>query len=159
MSYDKRCGLLTGHYKDKTSTTTAAYKFRQCIQNRTETVEEFSHRLERVAQPCEVGTHLNRAMKDQFIAGLSAQSIKRKILSCPDKEIDKLCKVFKIAHTEDIAANHAEEVTPPAPRADDNDETTTTGAHKLRPDAAKSKRAPLEPAKQRGRSIRGLRVT
>ena len=130
-------------------TTTAAYKFHQCVQNRTEPIEECSHCLKRAAQPCEFGTHLDRAMKDQFIPGLSSQSIKRKILSCPDREIDKFSKVFKIAHTEYIAATHAEELTRPASRADDNDETTTIGAHKLIPDVAKSKCAPSEPAKQR----------
>ena len=142
-SYDELCALLTEHYKDKTTTTTAAYKFRQCVQHRTDSVEEYSHRLKRAAQPCEFGTHLDRAMKDQFIAGLSSQSIKRKILSCPDKDIDKFNKVFKIAHTEDIAAAHAEELTRPAQCTDDDD-VGTTGTHKLMPDKGnyKPKRTP-----------------
>ena len=57
--YAEIATLLTDHYKEKSTTTTATFKFRQCIQRREETVTEFSHRLKRAAVPCEFATHLD----------------------------------------------------------------------------------------------------
>ena len=47
---------------------------------------DFSNRLKRAAVNCKFGDHLDRALKDQFVAGLSDPDIKRKILTSRDAE-------------------------------------------------------------------------
>ena len=119
--YAEIATLLTDHYKEKSTTTTATFKFRQCIQRREETVTEFSHRLKRAAVPCEFATHLDRAMKDQFVAGLFSVEIKKKILTSADTDTSTFGKVLKIAENEFVASAQAQELAPsslPAYRPD-----------------------------------------
>ena len=73
--YAQIATILQDHYKTKTSRTTATHRFRQCTQNSTEAVTEFSHRLKNIAVDCQFGTHLDRALSDQFVAGLRDLSV------------------------------------------------------------------------------------
>ena len=99
--------FLQDHYKTKTSRTTATHRFRQCTQNSTEAVTEFSHRLKNIAVDCQFGTHLDRALSDQFVTGLRDLSVRKLILSKTDTDVSTFDKKFQIALTEETAVKFA----------------------------------------------------
>ena len=70
MKYSELTNLLLGHYKVKTSRTTATFLFRQCAQGPVETVTDFAHKLKNKSVDCDFGGFLDRALRDQFITGL-----------------------------------------------------------------------------------------
>ena len=69
-TFQQVCDLLKGYYKVQTSTTTASFAFRNCVQKPAECLIDFSSRLKRASVPCGFGEHLDRAPKDQFVASL-----------------------------------------------------------------------------------------
>ena len=105
--YAQIATILQDHYKTKTSRTTATHRFRQCTQNSTEAVTEFSHRLKNIAVDCQFGTHLDRALSDQFVAGLRDLSVRKLILSKTDTDVSTFDKIFQIALTEETAVKFA----------------------------------------------------
>eukprot|EP00117_Sycon_ciliatum_P038100 scpid95627/ scgid28375/ len=69
LKYQEIVGKLTDHYKVQTSRSSATHAFRNCNQLPTESVTDFSHRLQRSAVDCKFESHLDRALSDQFISG------------------------------------------------------------------------------------------
>ena len=108
--YVEICALLEDHYKVQTSRTTATYLFRQCVQSHTESVTDFAHRLKKGAVDCEFGSFLDRALRDQFIAGLRDLGMKKTILTKPDSAVKSFDSVFQLAITEEMAGKFAQQM-------------------------------------------------
>eukprot|EP00117_Sycon_ciliatum_P012587 scpid91167/ scgid13601/ len=114
-SFDEVCALLRDYYKVRRSATTASYQFRSCVQHQAgERIVDFCNRLKRAAVPCQFGDHLDRALKDQFVAGLASSDIKRKILTSADADTNKFADVVQIAEREESAITYAGQLTPGA---------------------------------------------
>ena len=79
-SFAELCTLLQNHFKPKNIEVASTYKFHQCIQEKTESVSEYSARLRRFAVDCNFGTFLTRALRDQFINEIRNSSTKKKLL-------------------------------------------------------------------------------
>ena len=116
-TFQQVCDLLKGYYKVQTFTTTASFAFRNCVQKPVERLIDFSNRLKRAAVPCEFGEHLDRALKDQFVASLCDQDIKRKILTTPDEDTQTFNNVFKLAAREERAILHSRQLSTSASTA------------------------------------------
>ena len=78
---------------------------------------------------CQFVNHLDRALTDQFIAGVRELSLRKLILSKEDGDVDTFAKVFNIALTEETASTFARQM---------QDETAADSIHhmKLRPFAS-----------------------
>ena len=50
--YSEVCEVLENYYRVKTTPTTAAFKFRQCCQKPSESVQDYANRLKRAAVDC-----------------------------------------------------------------------------------------------------------
>ena len=101
--YEELCKLLKSYFKVVKSRTTATFDFRQTTQSLTESVTDYSHRLKRSAADCQFGDFLDRALRDQFVAGVRSNVIKRKLLTTPETQITCFDDILKIATTEEKA--------------------------------------------------------
>ena len=110
-TYKENTELLKEYYQVQTSATTAAFTFRACQQKTTERLVDFSNRLKHAAVNCKFGDHLDRALKDQFVAGLSDPESKRKLLTSPNAETEKFAGVFKTAEREERAILYNRQLT------------------------------------------------
>ena len=74
------------------------------MQESGESISTFSARLRRKAGTCNFGTHLGRALRDQFISGVRQSSTKKKLLD-KDRTFDEC---IKIALAEEVATREVE---------------------------------------------------
>ena len=70
------------------------------------------NRLKRAAIKCDFGTHNDRALRDQFLAGLLNSTTRREILAKPPSDITTFQAVTKIAVARETALKAAAQITP-----------------------------------------------
>lgn len=151
-NFKEMSDILLSYYKVKKNRTTAAYQFRQCIQSAGEGVVDFGHRLKRAAVECEYGDHLDRALQDQFMAGLRDPEIKRKLLTSPDTT-KTFVDMLTVAEQLETAGQFAKELQPHAATA------STPGpdgasVHKVRHHRQQQRPAKSQPAAQSKKSVK-----
>ncbi|XP_065195792.1 uncharacterized protein LOC135827192 [Sycon ciliatum] len=129
FKYSEIVDKLKVHYKVKTSRTTATHKFRQCVQGPSESVTDYSHKLQRCAVECKFGDHLDRALCDQFVAGLRDLDTRKFILSKPDDDVKSFQNVFQLALTEETAGLFARTLQASGSA---RDQVQDDGVHELR---------------------------
>eukprot|EP00117_Sycon_ciliatum_P043835 scpid78022/ scgid31689/ len=149
----QRLGLLLCQ-----SATTASYQFRSCsIQHQAgERIVDFCNRLKRAAVPRQFGDHLDRALKDQFVAGLASSDIKRKILTSADADTNQFADVVQIAEREESAITYVGQLTPGASSLDQS--AHSSSVNKLH-STSKSRSSPNRTAPNRTADQRDRRST
>ena len=105
-TFDELCVLLSNHFKPKKLEIAETYRFHQCVQQMDETISNYSARLRRMAATCNFGDNLNRALRDQFVAGVRNADTRRKLLG-KDNSFDD---VMKIALADEAAAKEVSHV-------------------------------------------------
>jgi len=105
-TFDELCVLLANHFKPKKLEIAETYRFHQCVQQQDETISIYSARLRRMAATCNFGDNLNRALRDQFVAGVRSADTRRKLLG-KDNSFDD---VMKIALADEVAAKEVSHV-------------------------------------------------
>ena len=111
MKFSELTTLLSQHFRIKTSRTTATFLFRQCSQGPAETVTEFAHKLKNKSVDCDFDAYLDRALRDQFIAGLRDIGLKKTILTKPDADVKTFQNVQEIALAEEAATGFANQMS------------------------------------------------
>ena len=84
--------LLESHFKPKKLEIAETYRFHQCSQQPDETISVYSARLRHMASTCNFGENLNRALRDQFVAGIKSADTRKKLLG-KDNSFDEVVKV------------------------------------------------------------------
>jgi transposase InsO family protein len=102
-TFEAICTLLKDHYQPKVTVVAESFKFYQTVQTSAETVTEFASKLKRASAKCNFGTHLPRALRDQFVIGVRSQTTKKKLLA-DDKSFED-CQ--KIAIADEMAEREA----------------------------------------------------
>lgn len=88
-NYKELCQLLVNHYSPTLLEVAETFKFHtKGVQKPNETVSEFVSRLRGLASSCNFGAHLPRALRDQFVVGVSNSDTQQKLLS-EDRTFDK----------------------------------------------------------------------
>ena len=113
-SYDEIVKLLTDYYKPEVSSVAATYQFQQCRQQSTESIRDFVNKLKRQAVKCSFADHNDRALRDQFIAGLADPTTRQEILSQPADSIKSFEAVAKMAASRETALAAAAQLQQPA---------------------------------------------
>ena len=80
MKYYELVDKMTKHYAPKANVAAETFRFQECSQKEGESVKDFANRLKRLATTCEFGTHLSRALRDQFVRGLRSRNLMMKKL-------------------------------------------------------------------------------
>ena len=91
-SYDELIQLLRQHYRKKTTQMASRVKFNNLRQLDSQTIDEFDAILRRESVDCRFGTQLDDRLKDQFVAGISNDSIRKKLLDMESKPLADLVK-------------------------------------------------------------------
>ena len=131
-TFEQICDLLNGYYRVERSTMTSSFQFRDCNQRPAEKLVDYANRLKRAAVACDFGSHLDRSLKDQFMAGVYSQEIKRTILTSPDSKTKKFQDVLDIALREERAIMFAEQLTPGTTTSTRSTSTPSESVNKMR---------------------------
>jgi len=105
--------LLLGYYKPELSAVAATYQFQHVQAKDGETVRDFVNRVKKAAVPCDFGAHNDRALRDQFIAGLRDSAVRQEILSRA-AEMETFQAVVDFASGREAAARASQQLTPAA---------------------------------------------
>ncbi|XP_064465303.1 uncharacterized protein LOC135379178 [Ornithodoros turicata] len=86
---------LKKHYAPKRSVVAERYQFQRRSQKENESIGDFIVALKSLAIPCNFGAFQKEALRDRFIAGVSSDSIRCRLLALDDNEatFDKVCQV------------------------------------------------------------------
>jgi len=91
-TFDEIKNLLESHFKPKKLEIAETYRFHQCRQQAEENVSTYSARLRHMASTCNFGENLNRALRDQFVAGIKSAETRKKLLG-KDNTFDEVVKL------------------------------------------------------------------
>ena len=91
---------LRAHLKPKPLVIVERFKFHKRMQHEEESVVEYIVTLKHLATYCDFGSFLNDALHDQLVAGLSQDSMQRKLLAEDKLTFKKACE---IAQTMELA--------------------------------------------------------
>lgn len=97
---------LDDHFKPKRNEVAESFKFNTTNQKQGETLAEYIVVLKSMAQLCNFGDFLDRALRDRFICGISNESIQRKLFN--DSTVTTFQKACDIALTMETTRNNLE---------------------------------------------------
>ncbi|XP_064469903.1 uncharacterized protein LOC135384639 [Ornithodoros turicata] len=100
---------LRKHYAPKRSVVAERYQFHRRIQRDDESINEFLVPLKSLASYCKFGSFLEEALRDRFIAGLTNNSIRCRLLAMEDSEAT-LSRVCELAEAMEAAERQAREM-------------------------------------------------
>lgn len=90
-SYDEIIELLRRHYTKAPTKSLARQKLASAKQKEEESVDEFVARLRYLAIDCQYGAAmLPEVLRVQFINGIQAESLKKKLLAAEDETLEQL---------------------------------------------------------------------
>ncbi|XP_065182330.1 putative uncharacterized protein DDB_G0294196 [Sycon ciliatum] len=159
-TFEQICDLLNGYYRVERSTMTSSFQFRDCNQRPAEKLVDYANRLKRAAVACDFGSHLDRSLKDQFMAGVYSQEIKRTILTSPDSKTKKFQDVLDIALREERAIMFAEQLTPGTTTSTRSTSTPSESVNKMRATTtSKSKSASASRKPNHSQDQKGSKLT
>lgn len=95
--YGDLISVLVKHFKPKRNIVAESFKFNKRDQKQGESIAEYIVELKTMAQLCDFGDFLDRALKDRFICGILNDSIQRKLFN--DSSVDTFQKACDIALT------------------------------------------------------------
>lgn len=98
---------LKGHYNPKPLVISERYKFHCRAQKENESVADYVVELKRLAMTCDFGAFLAEALRDRFVCGLHADSIRKKLLAEVDLTFQR---ASEIALAEESASAGSETV-------------------------------------------------
>jgi len=96
--------VLKKHYSPKVLIPSERLKFNRRSQAHTESIGEFISALKQMATTCNYGQFLDQALRDRLIAGLSEESLIKKLLAEPAEmsfaQACKICLDYETVSTE-----------------------------------------------------------
>ena len=95
-SYANLVKLLKDHLGPTTNVVAERYKFRKCEQLASQSITDFIISLKATAQTCEYAAFLSDALRDQFVAGIRDQSLRKKLLTEPGLTFEKACSLVEV---------------------------------------------------------------
>eukprot|EP00731_Ephydatia_muelleri_P009514 Em0005g100a len=81
--------VLKKHYRPARLVIAERFIFHRRYQQPGEDVARYMAELRRLAKTCQFGTFLNEALRDQFVCGLSAVNIQKRLLSEADLTVER----------------------------------------------------------------------
>lgn len=103
-SYQEIIDKLKGHYSPKKLEIAETFTFNKCDQKVRQSIAEYSVELKKLANTCNFGEFLERALRDRFVCGLLSEEIRRKLLS---EEYLTFDKAYQIAINYERAESQA----------------------------------------------------
>ena len=92
VTFDALVADLDSAYGKKVSKLASKVRFQSCRQHEGQSVDEYLAELRHAAIDCEFGTQLDSRLKEQFVVGLRADNIKKRLLEDEDKALAEIVK-------------------------------------------------------------------
>ena len=127
---------MRNHYSPKVNVAAETFRFQECSQEEGESVKDFANRLKRLAASCDFGTHLSRALRDQFVRGLRSRNLTKKLLV----ENKSFSQALDMAIAEEVAEANAASLGGERPAAPVNAVNRQTERRGFRPAQSQSSR-------------------
>ena len=96
--------VLKGHFEPKRNVVAERFRFHKRCQNQGESVASFVAELRRLAARCSFGNHLDEALRDRIVCGLSSEAVRKRLLT--EKDLN-LAKTIEIAQSMETAQKDA----------------------------------------------------
>lgn len=98
--YEELITKLETHFAPKRNIVAESFKFNKRDQKQGETIAEYIVELKTMAQSCDFGNFLDRALRDRFICGVSNESIQRRLFNDSElKTFEKACDAALMMET------------------------------------------------------------
>ncbi|KAL1395426.1 hypothetical protein pipiens_011263 [Culex pipiens pipiens] len=94
-SYTELTALFKDHLAPTTNVVSERYLLRLCEQTPSQKIADFIVTLKAKAQTCDYGNFLQDALRDQFVAGIHDQSLRKKLLTESMLTFEKACTIAK----------------------------------------------------------------
>lgn len=107
-SYADITKLLQDHLAPTTNIVAERYNFRRCEQSASQSIADFIIILKAKSQECKFEAFLSDALRDQFVAGIRDQGLRKRLLTEPDLTFDKACT---LARSWEAAINQNKEMS------------------------------------------------
>ena len=88
-TFAELCSVLKNHLQPKPSVITERYKFKERRQLENEEVKQYIASLKKLSTFCDFGNGLENHLRDQFVWGLSSDTIKKRLLGEKDLTYEK----------------------------------------------------------------------
>lgn len=105
--YQVLVDLLKQHLAPTTNVVAERYKFRKCEQHSSQSITDFIISLKAMSQSCNYGDFLPDALRDQFVAGIYDQSLRKRLLTEAQLTFDSACS---LARSWEAALNQNQEI-------------------------------------------------
>ena len=92
-SFDELVDALKRHFEPRSLLIAERSKFHRCNQAPGESVSSFVAALGRLTLHCEFGVHLDEALRDRLVCGLSSEADQKRLLTEPDLMFAKAVEV------------------------------------------------------------------
>ena len=99
--------ILSQHFSPKASEIYCRFKFQKRIQRSGESLTDYITDLRRLAEECNFQGTLNERLRDQFVCGITNESIQRSLLSESKLTLED---AISKAHAAETAANQAKNI-------------------------------------------------
>lgn len=104
-TYAELVTALNNYFEPKRNTIGERFIFHRRQQSADESVGDFIVEIKSLSQNCDFGTHLNEALRDKLIFGVSSTKIQRRLVNEKELDFDKACEIARTMEaTEDNLA-------------------------------------------------------
>ncbi|XP_052567584.1 uncharacterized protein LOC128093817 [Culex pipiens pallens] len=148
-TYTELTALFKDHLGPTTNVVSERYQLRFCEQTPSQRIADFIVTLKAKAQTCEYGDFLQDALRDQFVAGIHDQSLRKKLLTESTLTFEKACTIAKayeaaLSQNKDMSAPSASKM---AALHNGGPSRQSKGKQPSRNQSSKSSRPPPMPKK------------
>lgn len=98
-SYEEMKNILIAHFDKKRNKFSESIKFRRIIQEKDESIADFTLRLRKAAKNCEYGAFLDRMLTEQLLLGMESRSACDEIIA---KNPTTFNEAYEIAHSLEV---------------------------------------------------------
>ena len=106
-TYQELKDLVKEHLSPKPIVMTEVINFYARTQEATESVAKYLAELKKLAETCEFGEFLNRALRDRFVCGLKSSNIKKKLMTERDLTLQRAYEIAVAMEAADKQATAA----------------------------------------------------
>ena len=89
MTIEELAGIMKTHLQPPPSIIMERYRFKECKQSPGEEIKKYIARLKQMSKHCNFGTSLKNNLRDQFVWGLTSETIKKRLLGEADLTFDR----------------------------------------------------------------------
>lgn len=114
-TYDEIVDVLKKHFSPAPLEILENFKFNCRKQKEHESLSDYITDLEKLAQTCNFGAHLDKALRNQFVFGIYRREIQSRLLEIRDLS---LAKAKEIAFGMEMSLRGTDELRTTAPRSD-----------------------------------------